>query len=94
MSRWPNYPPLLPATACCQVSREAGPVKGGNTVIAFVEDPTGYKWELIQREKPSSEPLCQVSTQAEGLPPQGETQGSGSGCTPPPSRLLRCRQGP
>jgi len=30
------------------VSREAGPVKGGNTVIAFVQDPDGYKIELIQ----------------------------------------------
>lgn len=32
------------------VTREAGPVKGGNTVIAFVQDPDGYKIELIQRE--------------------------------------------
>ena len=32
-----------------QVTREAGPVKGGNTVIAFVTDPDGYKIELIQR---------------------------------------------
>ena len=31
------------------VSREAGPVKGGNTVIAFVTDPDGYKIELIER---------------------------------------------
>jgi lactoylglutathione lyase len=31
------------------VTREAGPVKGGNTVIAFVTDPDGYKIELIQR---------------------------------------------
>lgn len=30
------------------VSREAGPVKGGSTVIAFVQDPDGYKIELIQ----------------------------------------------
>ncbi|MAP12877.1 MAG: lactoylglutathione lyase [Gammaproteobacteria bacterium] len=30
------------------ITREAGPVKGGNTVIAFVEDPDGYKIELIQ----------------------------------------------
>jgi len=33
-----------------KVVREAGPVKGGSTVIAFVEDPDGYKIELIQRE--------------------------------------------
>ncbi|BDD92631.1 lactoylglutathione lyase [Pandoraea sp. NE5] len=32
-----------------KVSREAGPVKGGTTVIAFVEDPDGYKIELIQK---------------------------------------------
>ncbi len=31
-----------------KVTREAGPVKGGTTVIAFVEDPDGYKIELIQ----------------------------------------------
>ena len=31
------------------VTREAGPVKGGSTVIAFVTDPDGYKDELIQR---------------------------------------------
>jgi lactoylglutathione lyase len=30
------------------VTREAGPVKGGNTVIAFITDPDGYKIELIQ----------------------------------------------
>ena len=30
------------------VTREAGPVKGGATVIAFVTDPDGYKIELIQ----------------------------------------------
>jgi len=32
-----------------QVTREAGPVQGGTTVIAFVTDPDGYKIELIQR---------------------------------------------
>ena len=31
------------------VTREPGPVKGGTTVIAFVEDPDRYKIELIQR---------------------------------------------
>ncbi|MFN0159785.1 MAG: lactoylglutathione lyase [Burkholderiales bacterium] len=30
------------------VTREAGPVQGGTTVIAFVTDPDGYKIELIQ----------------------------------------------
>lgn len=44
------------ATACAEVrakggtvTREAGPVKGGTTVIAFVADPDGYKIELIER---------------------------------------------
>ncbi len=32
-----------------RVTREAGPVKFGTTVIAFVEDPDGYKIELIER---------------------------------------------
>ena len=31
-----------------KITREPGPVKGGNTVIAFVEDPDGYKVELIE----------------------------------------------
>ena len=33
-----------------KVTREAGPVKGGATVIAFVEDPDGYKIEFIERK--------------------------------------------
>jgi lactoylglutathione lyase len=48
------------AAACARVkakggavTREAGPVKGGATVIAFVQDPDGYKIELIER-KPAS----------------------------------------
>ena len=32
------------------VTREAGPMKGGTTVIAFVTDPDGYKIELIGRK--------------------------------------------
>ena len=32
------------------VTREAGPVKGGSTVIAFVQDPDGYKIELIEHK--------------------------------------------
>jgi lactoylglutathione lyase len=31
------------------VVRDAGPLKGGTTIIAFVADPDGYKIELIQR---------------------------------------------
>lgn len=46
------------ASAACEavrtkngnVTREAGPVKGGKTVIAFVQDPDGYKIELIERK--------------------------------------------
>ena len=33
------------------VTREAGPVKGGTTVIAFIQDPDGYKIELIERHR-------------------------------------------
>jgi len=36
------------------VTREAGPVKGGTTVIAFVQDPDGYKIELIERKSASA----------------------------------------
>lgn len=36
---------------CGNVVREAGPMKGGTTVIAFVEDPDGYKIELIQQDE-------------------------------------------
>ena len=32
-----------------KITREPGPVKHGTTVIAFVEDPDGYKIELVQR---------------------------------------------
>jgi lactoylglutathione lyase len=32
-----------------RITREPGPVKGGSTVIAFVEDPDRYKIELIER---------------------------------------------
>jgi lactoylglutathione lyase len=34
-----------------KVTREAGPMKHGTTVIAFVEDPDGYKIEFIQRKR-------------------------------------------
>lgn len=42
-----------------KVTREPGPVKGGTTVIAFIEDFDGYKFELLERG-PTPEPLCQV----------------------------------
>jgi hypothetical protein len=42
-------------------------VKGGKTHIAFVEDPTGYKFELIQREAESPEPFAQVMLRVSNL---------------------------
>ena len=46
------------AAACAEIRarggrvvREAGPMKHGSTVIAFVEDPDGYKIELIQQDQ-------------------------------------------
>lgn len=35
-----------------KVTREAGPMKHGTTVIAFIEDPDGYKIEFIQKKYP------------------------------------------
>ncbi|NES73351.1 MAG: lactoylglutathione lyase, partial [Okeania sp. SIO2D1] len=37
-----------------KVTREPGPMKHGSTVIAFIEDPNGYKVELIQLSSRSS----------------------------------------
>ena len=37
-----------------KITREAGPVQGGSTVIAFVTDPDGYKVELIERAEGSA----------------------------------------
>ncbi|MFY9478537.1 MAG: lactoylglutathione lyase [Aquabacterium sp.] len=42
----------LTTTLGGSISREPGPVKGGNTIIAFVTDPDGYKVELIQHGSP------------------------------------------
>ncbi|MCF2970988.1 lactoylglutathione lyase [Synechococcus sp. Nb3U1] len=39
-----------------KVVREPGPMKHGSTVIAFVEDPDGYKIELIQTQSLAAEP--------------------------------------
>ncbi|MDY7022567.1 MAG: lactoylglutathione lyase [Cyanobacteriota bacterium] len=41
-------------TAGGNVTREPGPMKHGSTVIAFVEDPNGYKIELIQQKAQES----------------------------------------
>jgi lactoylglutathione lyase len=44
-----------------KVTREPGPMKHGTTVIAFVEDPNGYKVELIQTKSAlSAEPTAAV----------------------------------
>ncbi len=43
------------ATLGGAVVREAGPIKGGTTVIAFLTDPDGYKIELIERPEAASE---------------------------------------
>lgn len=43
-----------------KVTREPGPVKGGITVIALVEDPDGYTFELQERKGRIREPLCQL----------------------------------
>ena len=37
------------------VTREAGPIKGGSTIIAFITDPDGYKVELIERPEAAAE---------------------------------------
>jgi lactoylglutathione lyase len=37
--------------AGARITREPGPVKFGTTVIAFIEDPDGYKIELIERQQ-------------------------------------------
>jgi hypothetical protein len=45
-----------------KIRRDAGPVKGGKTVIAFVDDPTGYQWELIGRPAEKiRDPIAQVA---------------------------------
>jgi len=41
------------------ITREPSPVTGGTSVIAFVKDPDGYVFELIQRPS-TPEPLCHV----------------------------------
>lgn len=47
-----------------KVTREPGPMKHGSTVIAFVEDPDGYKVELIQLKKPETVTEPEVVVQA------------------------------
>lgn len=42
-----------------KVIREPSPVKGESSVIAFIEDPDGYQFKLLERAL-TSEPLCKV----------------------------------
>ncbi|XP_010915890.1 probable lactoylglutathione lyase, chloroplastic [Elaeis guineensis] len=42
-----------------KVTREPGPLNGGKTLVASIEDPDGYKFELLERG-PTPEPFCQV----------------------------------
>lgn len=51
-----------------KVVREPGPMKHGSTVIAFVEDPNGYKVELIQLGTLGSEPKNSESTRQTAQP--------------------------
>ena len=45
-----------------KITREPGPMKHGSTVIAFVEDPNGYKIELIQLGRQGSAQKKEVAT--------------------------------
>ncbi|KAF8024031.1 hypothetical protein BT93_F1284 [Corymbia citriodora subsp. variegata] len=48
------------------VTKEPGTNEGGSQVYAFVEDPNGYSFELLQRG-PTPEPLCQIMLQVTDL---------------------------
>lgn len=47
-----------------RVTREPGPMKHGSTVIAFVEDPDGYKVELIQNKEAPTQPAVPLAVEA------------------------------
>ncbi|KEH15930.1 lactoylglutathione lyase, putative, partial [Medicago truncatula] len=49
-----------------KVMRELEPVKDGSTVTAFIEDPSGDRFELLGRRL-TREPLCKVMLQADNL---------------------------
>ncbi|XP_030453662.1 lactoylglutathione lyase GLX1-like isoform X1 [Syzygium oleosum] len=48
------------------ITKEPGKNEGGSQVYAFVEDPNGYSFELLQRG-PTPEPLCQIMLQVTDL---------------------------
>jgi lactoylglutathione lyase len=58
-----------------KVTREPGPMKHGSTVIAFVEDPDGYKIELIQKNSSGTNFGAQ-SAPAGGAPGKARLQGT------------------
>jgi lactoylglutathione lyase len=73
-----------------RVVREPGPVKGGSTVIAFVEDPDGYRIELIERPEPSLNSAAPAtrSDAAGNQPASAAGAGSQAPCptaVPPPN---------
>jgi lactoylglutathione lyase len=72
-----------------RVTREPGPVKGGKTTIAFVADPTGYSWELIERAGPIREPIAQVMLRVSDLDASIKFYTEALGM-----RLLRTRDNP
>ncbi|XP_073008269.1 lactoylglutathione lyase GLX1-like [Typha latifolia] len=45
-----------------KVIKEPGPIEGSSSMVAFIEDPDGYKFKLMER-KLTPEPLCQVMLQ-------------------------------
>ncbi|KDD76633.1 hypothetical protein H632_c154p1 [Helicosporidium sp. ATCC 50920] len=76
-------------TAGGSISREPGPVKGGTTHIAFVKDPSGYSFELVQREKESREPLNHIMLRVGNLDKSIEFYTKVLGC-----RLIRRSENP
>ena len=58
-----------------KVVREAGPMKHGSTVIAFVEDPDGYKIEFIQKNTGKDSVQYQRLADSEGRPSENPFQG-------------------
>jgi lactoylglutathione lyase len=63
------------------ITREPGPMKGGTTVIAFVQDPDGYKIELIENgsRTPRTEENSLFSVAFDGARPRRSTPSRGGG---------------
>jgi lactoylglutathione lyase len=71
------------------ITRPPGPVKGGKTQIAFLKDPTGYSWELIERTGEITEPLAQVMLRVSDLDRSIKWYTDVLGC-----KLIRTRDNP